>query len=114
MWSRIEYKVAFAKLVRAACTNLEVSVSGAGRSVREEVAELLGVHPDEVDPPDADLIASGLDSIRMMSLSGRWRKQGLDINFAALAEKAHGGSVVGAGGGSTRTCPPPIPHNPVP
>ncbi|SEH73906.1 mycobactin phenyloxazoline synthetase [Mycolicibacterium rutilum] len=61
-------------------------MSGAGRSVREEVAELLGVHPDEVDP-DADLIASGLDSIRMMSLSGRWRKQGLDINFAALAEK---------------------------
>lgn len=55
-------------------------------SVREEVAELLGVSPDEVDP-DADLIASGLDSIRMMSLSGRWRKQGLDINFAALAEK---------------------------
>ena len=55
-------------------------------SVREEVAELLGVRPEEVDP-DADLIASGLDSIRMMSLSGRWRKQGLDINFAALAEK---------------------------
>lgn len=55
------------------------------RTVREEVAELLGVGPDEVDP-NADLIASGLDSIRMMSLSGRWRKQGIDINFAALAE----------------------------
>ncbi|WP_094286408.1 non-ribosomal peptide synthetase [Mycobacterium lehmannii] len=55
------------------------------RTVREEVAELLGVSPDEVDP-HADLIASGLDSIRMMSLSGRWRKQGMDINFAALAE----------------------------
>lgn len=55
------------------------------RTVREEVAELLGVNPDEVDP-NADLIASGLDSIRMMSLSGRWRKQGIDINFAALAE----------------------------
>lgn len=55
------------------------------RTVREEVAELLGVSPDEVDP-NADLIASGLDSIRMMSLSGRWRKQGIDINFAALAE----------------------------
>ncbi|ODQ91188.1 non-ribosomal peptide synthetase [Mycolicibacterium flavescens] len=63
---------------------MEVSVSGA-RTVRDEVAELLGVSPDEVDP-DADLIASGLDSIRMMSLSGRWRKQGIDINFAALAE----------------------------
>ncbi|AEV74820.1 amino acid adenylation enzyme/thioester reductase family protein [Mycolicibacterium rhodesiae NBB3] len=55
------------------------------RTVRDEVAELLGVTPDAVDP-DADLIASGLDSIRMMSLSGRWRKQGIDVNFAALAE----------------------------
>lgn len=54
-------------------------------TVLEEVAELLGVAPEAVDP-DADLIASGLDSIRMMSLSGRWRKQGVDINFAALAE----------------------------
>ncbi|MEM6104673.1 amino acid adenylation domain-containing protein [Mycobacterium sp. 050272] len=54
-------------------------------TVREQVAELLGVAPDEVDP-DADLIASGLDSIRMMSLSGRWRRQGIDIGFAALAE----------------------------
>ncbi|MEE3065676.1 MAG: amino acid adenylation domain-containing protein [Actinomycetota bacterium] len=54
-------------------------------SVREQVAELLGVAPDDVDP-DADLIASGLDSIRMMSLSGRWRRQGIDIGFAALAE----------------------------
>lgn len=60
--------------------------STTDRTVREEVAELLGVSPDEVDP-NADLIASGLDSIRMMSLSGRWRKQGIDINFAALAEK---------------------------
>lgn len=57
----------------------------SARTVREEVAELLGVSPDSVDP-DADLIASGLDSIRMMSLSGRWRKQGIDVNFAALAE----------------------------
>ncbi|ORB66109.1 non-ribosomal peptide synthetase [Mycolicibacterium tusciae] len=54
-------------------------------AVRKEVAELLGVNPDEVDP-EADLIASGLDSIRMMSLSGRWRKQGIAVNFAALAE----------------------------
>jgi mycobactin phenyloxazoline synthetase len=63
-----------------------VSVAATtSETVRAEVAELLGVSPDAVDP-DADLIASGLDSIRMMSLSGRWRKLGLDINFAALAE----------------------------
>lgn len=55
-------------------------------NVRDEVAELLGVAPEDLDP-DADLIASGLDSIRMMSLSGRWRRQGIDVGFAALAEK---------------------------
>ncbi|BBY63828.1 non-ribosomal peptide synthetase [Mycolicibacterium helvum] len=53
-------------------------------SVRDEVAELLGVAPSAVDT-EADLIASGLDSIRMMSLSGRWRKQGIRIGFAELA-----------------------------
>ncbi|MDZ4270600.1 MAG: AMP-binding protein, partial [Mycobacterium sp.] len=53
-------------------------------SVRDEVAELLGVSAQELDPR-ADLIASGLDSIRMMSLSGRWRRQGIDVGFAALA-----------------------------
>ncbi|CAN5863275.1 phenyloxazoline synthase MbtB [soil metagenome] len=53
-------------------------------TVRDEVAELLGISPDALDP-QADLIASGLDSIRMMSLSGRWRKQGIDVGFAALA-----------------------------
>lgn len=61
---------------------------GAGatnaQTVRDEVAELLGIGADDLDP-EADLIASGLDSIRMMSLSGRWRKQGINIGFAALA-----------------------------
>ncbi|MBO0678247.1 amino acid adenylation domain-containing protein [Mycolicibacterium sp. S2-37] len=52
--------------------------------MRAEVAELLGIDASELDP-DADLIASGLDSIRMMSLSGRWRKQGIDVGFAAMA-----------------------------
>lgn len=59
-------------------------VATSSQTVREEVAALLGVSPDDVDP-DADLIASGLDSIRMMSLSGRWRKQGINVGFAALA-----------------------------
>lgn len=59
-------------------------VATSSQTVRDEVAELLGVSPDAVDP-DADLIASGLDSIRMMSLSGRWRKQGINVGFAALA-----------------------------
>ncbi len=58
--------------------------STTAQSVRDEVAELLGVDPADLDP-EADLIAAGLDSIRMMSLSGRWRRQGVDVGFAALA-----------------------------
>lgn len=54
------------------------------QTIREEVAELLGTHAGAVDP-DADLISQGLDSIRMMSLAGRWRKQGIDVDFAGLA-----------------------------
>jgi mycobactin phenyloxazoline synthetase len=59
-------------------------VATNSQTVRDEVAALLGIDPDDVDP-NADLIASGLDSIRMMSLSGRWRKQGINVGFAALA-----------------------------
>ncbi|MGE2834986.1 amino acid adenylation domain-containing protein [Mycobacterium sp. SMC-4] len=58
--------------------------STTAQSVRDEVAELLGLDPADLDP-EADLIASGLDSIRMMTLSGRWRRQGIDVGFAALA-----------------------------
>jgi mycobactin phenyloxazoline synthetase len=60
-----------------------VAVTNA-QTVRDEVAELLGMSSEELDP-HADLIASGLDSIRMMSLSGRWRRQGIAVGFAELA-----------------------------
>jgi mycobactin phenyloxazoline synthetase len=60
------------------------AVVTSSQSVRAEVAELLGIDESELDP-NADLIATGLDSIRMMSLSGRWRKQGIDVRFAAMA-----------------------------
>lgn len=53
------------------------------RTVREEVAELLGVDAQTL-APDADLLAEGLDSLRIMTLSGRWRKRGIDVDFAAL------------------------------
>lgn len=62
-----------------------MAVAGTtAETVRVEVAELLGIAAESLDP-NADLIASGLDSIRMMSLSGRWRKQGIEVGFAALA-----------------------------
>jgi mycobactin phenyloxazoline synthetase len=63
-----------------------VDVAAArSQTIRDEVAELLSVSSDNLDP-EADLIACGLDSIRMMSLSGRWRKRGIDVSFGALAE----------------------------
>lgn len=49
--------------------------------IRTQVAELLGTAVDA----DADLVGQGLDSIRMMTLAGRWRKQGIAIDFATLA-----------------------------
>jgi mycobactin phenyloxazoline synthetase len=54
------------------------------QSIRGAVADLLGVGSDAVDP-SADLIGQGLDSIRMMTLAGRWRRAGIDVDFAALA-----------------------------
>ena len=60
------------------------SVAGSPGAVRAEVAELLGVSADTVDP-DGNLISQGLDSIRMMALAGRWRRRGIAVDFAALA-----------------------------
>jgi len=75
------------------------------QAIREEVAELLGARADTLDP-GADLISQGLDSIRMMSLAGRWRKQGIDIDFAALAAEptiAAWFELLSAAGGLQRT-----------
>ena len=52
--------------------------------IRAEVAELLGVRAESVHPGN-NLIGQGLDSIRMMTLAGRWRRQGIDVDFATLA-----------------------------
>ena len=53
--------------------------------IRAEVAELLGVGVDAVQP-GSNLIGQGLDSIRIMTLAGRWRRQGIAVDFATLAE----------------------------
>ncbi|ASR01426.1 non-ribosomal peptide synthetase [Gordonia rubripertincta] len=52
--------------------------------IRGEIATALGVAPESLDPTQ-DLIAQGLDSLRMMRLAGTWRKRGIDIDFARLA-----------------------------
>lgn len=52
--------------------------------VHQAVVEQLGLAADTNIGPEDDLITHGLDSIRMMTIAGRWRSQGLDIGFADL------------------------------
>ncbi|ORV60807.1 non-ribosomal peptide synthetase [Mycobacterium europaeum] len=61
-----------------------VRASVRSEDIRAEVAELLGVRADDLHP-GANLIGQGLDSIRMMTLAGRWRRQGIAVDFATLA-----------------------------
>lgn len=55
-------------------------------AVRAQVAELLYEDPSEL-ADDEDLIDWGLDSVRIMTLVEQWRKQGVQITFADLAER---------------------------
>ncbi|MDT5307440.1 MAG: mycobactin phenyloxazoline synthetase, partial [Mycobacterium sp.] len=61
-----------------------VSPAVRAEAIRGEVAELLGVDVEAIDP-DGDLVGQGFDSIRMMALAGRWRRRGFVVDFAALA-----------------------------
>ncbi len=54
-------------------------------AIRAAVAAQLGCPAADV-ADDANLIQLGLNSIRMMALAGGWRKGGLDISFAQLAD----------------------------
>ncbi|TCK25717.1 non-ribosomal peptide synthetase [Pseudonocardia endophytica] len=54
-------------------------------SVRCEVADVLGCAPDDL-APDEDLLLLGLDSVAMMRLAGRWRRAGVAVSFAEMAE----------------------------
>ncbi|OBG26707.1 non-ribosomal peptide synthetase [Mycobacterium sp. 852002-51057_SCH5723018] len=61
-----------------------VRAPACSEDIRAEVAELLGVHADAIHPA-GNLVGQGLDSIRMMTLAGRWRRRGIAIDFATLA-----------------------------
>ncbi|KQU57001.1 non-ribosomal peptide synthetase [Rhodococcus sp. Leaf278] len=54
--------------------------------LRAQVAELIGVEPDSVSL-DANLFELGLESIVLMRLVGRFRKQGSAVTFADLAAR---------------------------
>ncbi|MFG3281355.1 phosphopantetheine-binding protein [Streptomyces sp. NPDC048111] len=55
--------------------------------LRADVADVLGEDPADI-PLDENLVDYGLDSVRLMTLVGRWREtHGVDTAFADLAEK---------------------------
>ena len=53
--------------------------------VHELVAQLLRESVESIDI-DEDLLTRGLDSVRIMSLVEKWRREGKEITFADLAE----------------------------
>ncbi|WP_331767528.1 amino acid adenylation domain-containing protein [Embleya sp. NBC_00896] len=75
--------------------------------VRRDVAELLGVAPESLREED-DLIAHGLDSLRLMRLAGGWRRGGARVTFADLATAptlAAWSALLGGGAESAATEP---------
>lgn len=56
------------------------------RRLLDDVARILDVPADEIDPDD-NLVDHGLDSIRLMQLAQRWQAAGLPLAFPELAER---------------------------
>lgn len=55
--------------------------------IRHDVADALGEDPADI-PLDENLLDYGLDSVRIMALLGRWRRDhGVKADFTDLAEQ---------------------------
>ncbi|GAA1899324.1 hypothetical protein GCM10009837_22390 [Streptomyces durmitorensis] len=55
--------------------------------IRADVADVLGEDPADI-PVDENLVDYGLDSVRIMSLIERWRRDhGITATFVDLAEQ---------------------------
>lgn len=55
--------------------------------IRGDVADCLGEDPADI-PLDENLVDYGLDSVRLMTLLERWRREhGVEADFAGLAEQ---------------------------
>ncbi|MEU6736517.1 phosphopantetheine-binding protein [Streptomyces physcomitrii] len=57
------------------------------RQIREDLADVLDEDAEEI-PVDENLVDHGLDSVRLMSLVERWRREhGTEVAFVDLAER---------------------------
>ncbi|MCR8573371.1 phosphopantetheine-binding protein [Streptomyces sp. Isolate_219] len=55
--------------------------------IRRDVADSLGEDPTDI-PFDENLLDYGLDSVRIMALVERWRREhGVEVGFVDLAER---------------------------
>lgn len=55
--------------------------------IRSDIADSLGEDPEDI-PVDENLVDYGLDSVRIMALLERWRREhGVEAAFADLAEQ---------------------------
>ncbi|MHA5049159.1 phosphopantetheine-binding protein [Streptomyces sp. SD15] len=55
--------------------------------LRSDIADCLGEDPADI-PFDENLVDFGLDSVRIMALLERWRREhGVEADFADLAEQ---------------------------
>ncbi|MGK5631813.1 phosphopantetheine-binding protein [Streptomyces sp. URMC 123] len=53
--------------------------------IRNDVADVLGEDPADL-PDDENLVDYGLDSVRLMALAERWRRDhGVEVTFVDLA-----------------------------
>lgn len=55
-------------------------------SLRQTLLKLTGVADEDFDA-DGDLIDFGLDSIQVFDLISQWQEQGIDVDFAKLAQE---------------------------
>ncbi|TDD17255.1 phosphopantetheine-binding protein [Nonomuraea diastatica] len=53
-------------------------------TLRENVAAIIGATPEEI-PGDANLVYLGVGSLEMMRLVTKMRRQGITLDFSALA-----------------------------
>ena len=52
--------------------------------IRSEVAQTIGVEPASIGNEE-NLVLLGMGSLEMMRLVNRWRREGLEVDFAVLA-----------------------------